>query len=115
MLKCASAYTYEIDDPEAAFKEIKAQLDEKITLLEHTVGIIMCHPEFVGSGVLKHISEQLPFDSAGATTSSQAVNGEAGELILTIFVMTSDDVWFRTGVTGDLSEHIDAPVKAAFE
>jgi hypothetical protein len=115
MLKCASVCTYEIDDPEKAFEEIKTRLDEKITLLEHTVGIVQCHPEFIGSGVARHIGEKLPFDVAGVTTSSQAVNGEAGELILTIFVMTSDDIWFRTGVTEDLGEDIDAPIKTAFD
>ena len=114
-MKCASVYTYEIDDQEAAFEEIRVQLDEKITLLKHTIGIIMCHSEFIHSGVLKHICGQLPFDLAGVTTSSQAVNGEAGELILTIFVMTSDDVWFRTGVTGGLDENIDAQIKSAFD
>ena len=115
MLKCASVFTYEIDDPEAAFKEIKHQLDEKITFLEHTTGVIMCHPEFIASGVLKHICENLPFDLTGVTTSSQAVNDEAGELMLTIFVMTSDDVSFRTGVTGALRENIDTEVKTAFD
>lgn len=115
MLKCASIYIYEIDDPEIALEEIKAQLKEKITLLEHSVGIIMCHTEFVGTGVLKHICENLPFELAGVTTSSQAVNGEAGELVLTIFVMSSDDVCFRTGVTESLSEDIEEPTKSAFD
>ena len=115
MLKCASIYTCEIDDPEIALKEVKTQLDKKLALLDHTVGIVMCHPEFINSGVLRHISENLPFDIAGTTTSSQAVNGAAGELILTIFVMTSDDVWFMTGVTDAMDESIDVPVKAAFD
>ena len=115
MLKCASIYTCEIDDPEIAFNEVKAQLDEKLALLGHTAGVIMCHPEFINSGVLNHICENLPFDLAGVTTSSQAVNDAAGELILTIFVMTSDDVWFRTGVTDAMDENIDTPVKTAFD
>ena len=115
MLKCASVYTYEIDDSEVALGEIRTQLNEKITLLEHTVGIIMCHTEFIGSGVLKHICKNLPFDLAGITTSSQSVNGSAGDLILTIFVMTSDDAWFKTGITEGLEECVDAPVKTAFD
>ena len=115
MIKCRSVYTYEIDDPEIALKEIKTQLEEKITLLEHSAGIIMCHTEFINSGVLRHLGENLPFDIAGVTTSSQAVNGGAGELFLTIFVMTSDDVWFRTGVTESVNEDIDGPVKTAFD
>ena len=46
MLNCAGVYTYEIDDPEAAFTEIKTQLDEKLTLPGHSAGIVMCRPEF---------------------------------------------------------------------
>ena len=114
MLKCASVYTYEIDDPAIALEDIKKQLDSKITLLENTTGIIMCHPEFIGSGTVKYLAQHLPFDLAGATTSSQAVNNEAGELILTVFVMTSDDVQFRVGITDNVSEDIVEPVKKAF-
>ena len=115
MLKCASVYTYEIDDPKVALGEIKSQIDQKLRLLGNTVGIVMCHPDFINTGVLKYISENLPFPVAGETTSSQAVNGEAGEFILTIFVMTSDDVRFVTGVTGDLNRNIDRPIKKAFD
>jgi hypothetical protein len=114
MLKCASVHTYEIDHPEAALEEIQTQLEGKITLLEHSVGIVMCNPEFIASGTLRYICENLPFDLAGVTTSAQAVNGVFGELILTIFVMTSDDVQFKTGVTGSMDDGIDAPVLTAF-
>jgi len=114
MLKCASVYTYELDNPETALSEIKSQLNEKITLLENSVGIIMCNPEFISTGILEFISKNLPFDLLGVTTASQAVNAVSGELILTIFVMTSDDVKFITGVTDGLDESIDAPVEAAF-
>ena len=114
MLKCISVYTYEIDSPETALEEIKAQLDDKITLLENTIGIIMCHTEFLISGVVKYLSDKLPFPLAGATTSSQAVSGQAGELILTIFVMTSDDIKFKAGVTGSIEENIDLPLEQTF-
>ncbi|MDR0490139.1 MAG: FIST C-terminal domain-containing protein [Oscillospiraceae bacterium] len=114
MLKCASVYTFEIDDPDIALEEIQTQLEEKITLLEHSVGIVMCHVEYIASGVIKRLSEDLPFDIAGVTTSSQAVNLEAGELMLSIFVMTSDDVRFKSGVTENLSGDIHEPIGAAF-
>jgi len=115
MLKCASIYTSEVDDPGVALSEIKAQLEQKITLLRHSVGIVMCHPEFIASGVLKHICENLPFDLAGVTTSSQAVNDGIGELLLTIFVMTSDDIVFKAGMTEELGTDVDGPVQAAYE
>jgi len=115
MLKCASVYTCEVDDFDAALSEIKAQLEQKITLLKHSVGIVMCHPEFTGTGILEHLSENLPFDLAGITTASQATNDKVGELILTIFVMTSDDIVFKTGVTEALGDDVAGAVKTAYE
>ena len=114
MLKCTSVYTYEIDDPEAALKEINKQLEEGTTLLEHTVGIVMCHSEFIRSGVMGFVCKSLPFNLVGITTSAQAVNNEASELILTIFIITSDDAWFVTGMAENVADGVDAPVRAAF-
>ena len=114
MLKCASVYTMELDNPDIAIAEIKKQIDSKITLLDSSVGIIMCNPEFIFTGVLKAICENMPFPLAGITTSSQAVNDGLGELLLTIFIMTSDDVIFRTGVTDNLDKDVDRPVEEAY-
>jgi len=115
MLKCASVYTYEIDNRDAALNEIKEQLKGKITLLENTVGIIMCHPEFIGSGTLRFICDNLPFSVVGVTTAAQAVNGEAGELVLTIFVMTSDDTRFKTGIAENIDKDLAVSVKTAYD
>jgi len=115
MLRCASIYTCEADDHDVALAEIKTQLQSKITLLKNSVGIIMCHSEFIATGVLKHICENLPFDLAGVTTSSQAVNDEVGELMLTIFVVTSNDVRFKTGATEALGDDVDGQIKAAYD
>jgi len=115
MLKCASVFTYEIDDRIKALNEINTQLNEKLTLLENSVGIIMCHTEFINSGMLGYICINLPFNVIGVTTAAQAVNDEAGELILTIFVMTSDDVRFKTGIADNLKNGLDRSVKEAYE
>ena len=115
MLKCASVYTLEVDNPQIALTNIMEQLDEKITLLENSVGLIMCHPEFIVTGVMKYICDSLPFDLAGITTSSQSVNDGIGEIMLTIFVMTSDDVRFLTGATEGLIENVDGPVSDAYK
>jgi len=115
MLKCTSVYTCEVDDYKLAMDEINSQLNEKLPLLENTVGIVMCHIEFIDSGMLKHICESLPFDIAGVTTSSQAVNEMAHDVLLTIFIMTSDDVYFRTGITDSIIDDVYAPAQAAFD
>ncbi len=115
MLKCGSVCTREVDNSEAALEEIQAQLSEEISLLEHSIGIIMCHAEFVASGVMQHICENLPFETVGITTSSQAINNESGELLFTLFIMTSNDVVFRAGITSCLENKLLAPIQTAYE
>jgi len=115
MLKCASVYTYEVDNQTIALDEIKSQINDKIELKSNSVGIVMCHPEFIQSGMVQYISQNLPFDVVGVTTAAQAVNGEAGELMLTIFIMTADDVRFKTGLTDCLSDDGDNAVKSDYE
>jgi hypothetical protein len=114
MLRCASVYTHEIDDSEAALAELMDQLDTKIDLLKNSVGIIMCHPEFIATGITKYVGENLPFDIVGITTASQAVNDDVNEHVLTLFVMTSDDAWFKAGITESLYDEIDAPTMTAY-
>ena len=114
MLKCESVFTSEIDDANAALKEIKSQISDKIALLENTVGIITCHTEFIVAGTLKRICENLPFDTVGITTAASVTNGGIGDYALSIFIMTSDDTRFVSGITESDSEDLDNSVKAAF-
>lgn len=102
MIQSAGLFTYELDDLDLALSEIQSQLREKLTLKKHTVGILMCDPEFITAGVYRHLCENFSFPIAGATTMAQALNGEGGILMLTLFVMTSDDVFFEAGVTAPI-------------
>ena len=115
MLRCASVYTCEVDDFDIAMNEINSQINEKLSLLDNTIAVIMCHTEFIESGMVKHICDSLPFELAGVTTSSQAVNETASDVVLTIFIMTSDDVYFRSGITGSLENDLYLPAKEAYD
>ena len=97
MIKSASIFTEELDDSRVAIDQLQKQLDEKLNLLSNSIGIIMCDPEFIETGVYKEVCEAFPFPLVGSTTMSQGVNGESGMLILTIMVLTSDDVFFSAG------------------
>jgi hypothetical protein len=110
MIQTILVHTTEIDDVELAVKEVQSQLGSGIGLKKNTVGIIACHYEFALSGAVKAICDSLPFDVLGAITSAQAVPEESGALLLTLMIMTSDDVEFVTattsGLRGDVSEII---------
>jgi hypothetical protein len=104
MIRALVASTESIDDPDAAVSEIKTQLDLDTRMLKNTVGIIACHYEFALSGVVEALSKTLPFDIAGTISSVQAVNDTQGSLLLTLMVLTSDDVSFKTALTPSLKD-----------
>ena len=114
MLKSTTLFSYEVDNPEKALQEILDQLNTKISLMKNSVGIILCSPEFIKTEALQTISNGLPFPTAGCTTASQGVNGEVGELMLTIMVLTSDDISFAVN-TVEFDNDGLAATKSAYE
>jgi hypothetical protein len=110
MIKMITASTKEIDDPEIAVQEILGQLDIKNTILAHSIGLTNFHPEFLETGVAKEISEALPFDLVGCTTSNIAVPGNMGDFALSMAVLTSDDISFKAGITRPIREDPKTPV-----
>jgi hypothetical protein len=116
MVRALTVFTENIDDSAAAVAEIKAQLAEGPGLLKNSVGIIACHYEFVLSGTAKAVCESLPFDVAGTISSVQADNEVKGTLVLVILVLTSDEVYFKIGITPSLKtepeKHIGETYKA---
>jgi hypothetical protein len=118
MIRTLTAFTENIDDPAAAVVEIKAQLEKGEGLLKNSVGIIACHYEFVLSGTAKAICESLPFDVVGTISSVQAINNAEvkvrGTLFLTLLVLTSDEVSFKTGVTASLKSEPGRQIEESY-
>ncbi|MDL2236644.1 FIST C-terminal domain-containing protein [Christensenellaceae bacterium OttesenSCG-928-K19] len=107
-MKMLTAYTYEVDDPQLAVEEIMEQLNLEENALKNSVGIINCHVDFIKEGVAKAVGQSLPFDSIGMTTQSSATPGsDYDPVILTVAVLTGDDVEFVAGMSPSL--HDPAP------
>ena len=103
MVKMINASTREIDDPEAAVREILGQLGLEKRRLQNAVGLIACHADYLESGVLKALCEALPFDVAGCTTLGSSVNGEYGMELLSLSVLTSGEERFSTAFSAGIS------------
>jgi hypothetical protein len=101
-IRTLTAYTTELDDEKSAIEQICSRLGSLDGLMKNTVGIIACHYEYVLSGIYKAICEALPFEVFGTISSAQSVSGESGSLLLTLTVMTSNDVEFVTVLTPSL-------------
>lgn len=115
MIKAASVYTFEIDDPDMALAEIRQQLDAQLVLKSNTVGILQCDPDFIASGVVRHLCRSLGFPIVGSTSAGQATNAAVGDLILTMLVLTGDDVSFVPACTDGIASDLYGAVARSYE
>ncbi|MDR1421856.1 MAG: FIST C-terminal domain-containing protein [Coriobacteriales bacterium] len=102
MIRTLSAFTEEMDDIELAISEIKQQL-ERQELLAHSIGLVSCLPAFLETGVYAALVEALPFDIVGQTTIAGAELGSSSLDILSLFVITSDELEFSIGLAGPVT------------
>jgi hypothetical protein len=102
MIKVLNACTAEIDDVDLAVSEILEQLDVPGSLLNNSIGIIACYYEFIETGVVAEICQRLPFDVVGCTTLGNSARGICGLELLSISVLTSDDVFFSSAMSAPL-------------
>jgi hypothetical protein len=104
MIKALAARTDEVDDADLAVGEIfdRLGISGGKNLMRNSIGIIACHLDFINSGVVGAICERAPFDVVGVSTLGSATADEGGELILSMVVLTSDDVSFSAGLSGSL-------------
>jgi hypothetical protein len=114
MINMLTAFTEEIDDVDLAVSELLGQLDLDQKRLANSLGIIHCYSDFVDSGVVKAISEKLPFDTLGSTTISTSSALGIGPMGLSVTVLTSDDVRFITGVSAPVTDSADAPLSELY-
>jgi hypothetical protein len=124
MLNAFSACIAELDDVELAISQINEQLDPQIKenggLFKNTVGILCCHYEFVGTGVIEAICKNFNFPIIGETTvfagASPATRTmlptfENTQMVLSLMILTSDDIEFTVRTTESLTELETMPEK----
>lgn len=115
MIKMLTAHTLEIDDAELALEEILEQLDLPHSLMKNAAGLMTCYSEFIDTGVLKALCDALPFDVVGATTLGNADNREQSQMMLSLTVLTSDDIEFSAAYSQSIAGDQRAPLAEVFE
>lgn len=98
MIEMYTARTSEVDDIDGAIAEIKGQIDLAV-LKKNSGGVIFCHIDFVESGLVKALCDELPFDVIGMTSMASADEHGYSLFDLTLAVLTSDDIEFKAGMT----------------
>lgn len=119
MIKTLTALTHEIDDPQLAVDEVAEQISPDKNLLTNSVGILTCYSEYIDEGIVKALSDRFDFPIVGSTTLANATKEDLGEHVLTLMVLTSDDIKFSTGLTDVIEagskEAINAGYRRAME
>jgi len=103
MIKVLTACTYELDDSEKAVQDILSQIDPHNNLLKNSAAMLFCHIQFIEMGVVEKVCKSLPFDVVGCTSMYFATPAEAGAIMLTVTVLTSDDTEFAAGICDPLT------------
>ncbi|GHU40284.1 hypothetical protein FACS1894111_00670 [Clostridia bacterium] len=121
MIKNMVALTEEMDDIPAALAELLQGLspDAPIenVLQKHTIGIVSANKEFAEAGTLETIVSALPFPTIGMLTANSTISGKISDSVLSVFVMTSDDVSFTIGAVDSKkisSEKDTAEIKRSY-
>jgi hypothetical protein len=106
MVKTLTAYIREPDSPARVAASIAEQLNLKENRLKNSFALIFHHKYFHKTKVFRAIYKTLNMETLGIASSMLSASGAYGE-ILTVMVLTSDDVEFVSGLS--------APIFANYE
>lgn len=104
MIRAITAQTSEIDEADLAVVNLLAQLELGQNLLRYSVGLVFCHMGSLDDGLIHALAQALPFPLTGISvplTSSQT--DKSGFSLLTLTVLTSNDVVFSVGLSEPLT------------
>lgn len=102
MIQMYTARTAEADELEYAMEEIQEQIDFT-ALQKNSCGILLCHMDFIESGLVAALCDALPFPTIGMTSMASADQRGHSLFELTLTVLTSDDVTFEVGMTDNIT------------
>ena len=101
MVTMYTARTSEIDEIDEAIAEIKSQIDFN-SLKKNSGGFIFCHIDFIDSGVVEALCNELPFNVIGMTSMASADEHGYSLFDLNLTILTSDEVSFEVGMTNSI-------------
>jgi hypothetical protein len=111
VIKVIVAGTIELSDIDFAINEITTRIKNNGPLLGNTVGLLFCNFEFIQSTLVQELCARLPFDIAGCTSQIFAIQNAGEDFMLTLMILTSDDVEFYAGLSEPLHQGKEAAVE----
>ena len=115
MIRSYTAFTSEIDDVGLAVSEMLAQLEPEKNCLKNTVGVVTCYYEFAANGVVAELYRKLGFPVIGTTTTALSTNRGAGQLEMSLLMITSDDVVFTAACSPHIQDDLETPFSEMYK
>ncbi len=103
MLRAYNAFTHEAHQAQRAARDILAQV-ETFPLEENSLGLVVCEQIFIENGTLAALTALLPFPCVGINTTHSGVQGAADVHLLSLMVLTADDIFFETAVSESITD-----------
>ena len=104
MIKMFTAFTEEIDDPKQAAAEILKQLNPQKRQLKNTIALAYFHYEFAVNDNILKFAKEFPFEFVGCMSTYMGINGQHGDVAVTVTMFTSDDVKFKVSTIDNINE-----------
>jgi hypothetical protein len=108
MIKTIVVSTVEDVDIKFAIHELTSRIKNNEPLLRNSVGLLFCNMEFIKSGLVAALCKELPFEVIGCTSQIFAVQNAGEEFMLTLTILTSDDVEFTAGLSEPLNQDAES-------
>ena len=116
-MRSATAISYELDNIEAAAKELVNQIKGKLTFGKHTAAILQGQPDMELGELSAAISRELGCHVIGGTTAAGAVLTNEGlhELAVVLHVMSADDCLFAAAISGSMETEPQKEIKDIYQ
>ncbi|AEF81928.1 FIST signal transduction protein [Leadbettera azotonutricia] len=112
----ATAISYELDDSEAAARELAASIKEKLSLKKNSLGILFCDADCDGAALSAELEKLLGITVGGMTTLAELENSGCLDGALVLIVLTADDCFFSPAVSTSLiGNNYEEKMVAAYE
>ena len=111
MIRALIAQPNEIDEIDLAVVNILAQLQLDQNLLSYSVGLVFANVDSLEPNLLKALAQALPFEMTGVSVPMASSQTNTNDFsLLTLAVLTSNDVVFRIGLSGPLAGDDTSPI-----
>ena len=103
-MKSVTAFTTELDDAKKAAGQLAEAINEKLVLMENSVGVLLCDADMDGAAVTGELQKLLGIEVAGMTTLGILDKDGYHEAAAVFTVLTADDCVFYSTASESLAE-----------